>query len=85
MTRTSPRNPARSGVTRRSFAAGASAAGLLAGTAPFDIARSQSGPLKVGVLLPTSGAQASIGQYCMRGVDIAPPILKYLGLPILRS
>src|SRR6195256_3656083 len=83
MPRKSPSNPAHSGITRRRFAVAAGAAGLLAGTAPFNIARSQSGPLKVGVLLPTSGAQASIGQDCKRGVDIAPPIFKDLGLPDL--
>ena len=62
MTPNSPTNSAHRGVTRRSFAAGAGAAGLLAGTAPFSIVRAQSGPLKVGVLLPRSGAQAGIGQ-----------------------
>ena len=41
--------------------------------------------LKVGVLLPRSGAQAGIGQDCQRGVEIAPAILKDLGLPDLRS
>ncbi|MCB1544153.1 MAG: ABC transporter substrate-binding protein [Rhodoblastus sp.] len=41
------------------------------------------GPLKVGVLLPRSGVQAGIGQDCQRGVDIAAPILKSLGLPDL--
>jgi branched-chain amino acid transport system substrate-binding protein len=45
MTRKSPTNSARAGVTRRSFAAGAGAAGLLAGTAPFNIGRAQGGPL----------------------------------------
>jgi branched-chain amino acid transport system substrate-binding protein len=73
-----------SGITRRRFAAGAGAFGVLAGTAPFNNAvRAQSGPLKVGVLLPRSGAQASIGQDCQRGVEIAAPILKDLGLPDL--
>jgi branched-chain amino acid transport system substrate-binding protein len=72
----------RAGVTRRTFAA-AGAAGVLAAAAPFDIARSQSGPLKVGVLLPRSGAQASIGQDCQRGVEIASGLLKELGLPEL--
>src|SRR5437870_11204185 len=79
MTRTPPTNA----VTRRSLAAGAGAAGLLAATAPFNILRAQSGPLKVGVLLPRSGFQASIGQDCQRGVEIAPAILKGLGLPEL--
>src|SRR5713226_7996821 len=70
-------------VTRRCFAAGAGAAGLLAGTAPFDIARAQGSALKVGVLLPRSGVQASIGQDCQRGVEVAAPIFKELGLPEL--
>ena len=45
--------------------------------------RAQGAPLKVGVLLPRSGAQASIGQDCQRGVEIAPAIFKDLGLPEL--
>jgi branched-chain amino acid transport system substrate-binding protein len=81
MIRKSPMNRARAGITRRSFAAGASA--LLAGTAPLPIARAQGGALKVGVLLPRSGAQAGIGQDCQRGVEIAPAIFKELGLPEL--
>src|SRR5215831_14807046 len=81
MTRTSPANSAR--VTRRTFAAGAGAAGLLAARAPLDFARAQGGPLKVGVLLPRSGAQAGIGQDCQRGVEVAPAIFKELGLPEL--
>jgi branched-chain amino acid transport system substrate-binding protein len=64
-------------ITRRTFTAGA--LGLVAGTAPFNIARAQSGPLKVGVILPRSGYLAGIGQDCQRGVDIALPILKDLG------
>src|SRR3954470_20884161 len=71
------------GVTRRTFAAGAGAAAFVAGMAPFNIVRAQSGPLKVGVLLPRSGFQASIGQDCQRGVEIAPGLLKGLGLPEL--
>ena len=39
--------------------------------------------MKVGVILPRSGFEAGIGQDCQRGVDIAPPILKSLGLPEL--
>jgi len=70
-------------VTRRGFNAGLSAAGFTAGTAPFNIVRAQSVALKVGVLLPRSGVQAGIGQDCQRGVDIAPGILKELGLPAL--
>jgi len=79
-----PHAAPRSGITRRTFAAGAGAAGLLAGTAPFNIIRAQGAALKVGVLLPRSGAQAGIGQDCQRGVDIAAPILKSLGYPDLQ-
>src|SRR5262245_49111689 len=75
------RKSASARVTRRSFAVGVGAAGLVAGAAPFNILRAQSGPLKVGVLLPLSGAQASIGQDCYRGVEIAPGIFKDRSLP----
>jgi len=47
------------------------------------VVRAQGGPVKVGVLLPRSGAQAGIGQDCHRGVEIAPAIFKELGLPEL--
>jgi branched-chain amino acid transport system substrate-binding protein len=83
MTRRSPTSSVRAGVSRRGFTAGAGAAGLLAGTTPFSILRAESGPLKVGVLLPRSGAQAGIGQDCQRGVELAPAIFKDLGLPEL--
>jgi branched-chain amino acid transport system substrate-binding protein len=81
MKRQTQSNSAR--VTRRAFSAGLGAAGLVAGTAPFNIVRAQGGPLKVGVLLPRSGFEAGIGQDCQRGVDVAGPILKSLGLPEL--
>jgi branched-chain amino acid transport system substrate-binding protein len=71
-------------VSRRAFNAGVAASAIIAGTAPFNIIRAQSGPLKVGVLLPRSGAQAGIGQDCQRGVEIAPAILKSLNLPDLQ-
>ena len=71
-------------VSRRTFSAGLGAAGLLAGTAPFNIVRAQGAALKVGVLLPRSGYQAGIGQDCQRGVDITAGILKDLGLPSLQ-
>ena len=72
-------------ITRRRFLVrvGAGAAGWLAASAPFPIARAQGAPLQVGVLLPRSGFQAGIGQDCQRGVDIAAGILKELGLPEL--
>jgi branched-chain amino acid transport system substrate-binding protein len=81
MNRKSRSNSAR--LTRRAFAAGVGAAGLMAGIAPFNIVRAQGGPLKVGVLLPRSGLQAGIGQDCQRGVDIAGGVLKSMGLPDL--
>ena len=66
---------------RRSLLAGGAAnAAMLAAPA---IVRAQGGPLKVGVLLPRSGFEAGIGQDCQRGVDIAPALLKSLGLPEL--
>jgi branched-chain amino acid transport system substrate-binding protein len=71
-------------ITRRTFAAGMGATGLLAGTAPFNIIRAQGAPLKVGVLLPRSGVQAGIGQDCQRGVDITAGILRDLKLPALQ-
>ena len=67
-------------LTRRHLLAGTATA-LLA--AP-GIARAQGAALKVGVLLPRSGAQAGIGQDCFRGVELAGPILKDLGLPDLQ-
>jgi branched-chain amino acid transport system substrate-binding protein len=77
-----PKKSIRAGLTRRSFALGVGTAGVLAAS-PLQIVRAQGGALKVGVLLPRSGAQASIGQDCQRGVDIALPIFKELGLPEL--
>ena len=69
-------------VTRRTMSSGLGAAAL-AGFASFNIVRAQTAALKVGVLLPRSGVQAGIGQDCQRGVDIAPGILKELGLSAL--
>jgi branched-chain amino acid transport system substrate-binding protein len=66
---------------RRHLLAGAAA--TAATVAAPAILRAQGGPLKVGVLLPRSGFEAGIGQDCQRGVDIAPGILKSLGLPDL--
>ena len=80
----SPTGNAGPRMTRRTFAAGVGALGLVAGTAPFSIVRAAGGPLKVGVILPRSGYMAGIGQDCQRGVDIAAPILKSLGYPELQ-
>src|SRR6266480_2181480 len=79
----SPTKSARPGVTRRGFALGASATGVLTAS-PWHIVRAQTGALKVGVLLPRSGAQAGIGQDCFRGVELAGPLLKDIGLPDLQ-
>src|SRR3954449_2683806 len=73
----------RRGISRRSFTAGIGAVGLAAGSLPLRHAGAQAPALKVGVLLPRSGAQAGIGQDCQRGVEIAPAIFKEVGLPDL--
>jgi branched-chain amino acid transport system substrate-binding protein len=74
-------NSARLLPHRRHVLAGA-AATITTLAAPA-IVRAQSGPLKVGVILPRSGFEAGIGQDCQRGVDIAPGVLKELGMPEL--
>src|ERR1051326_3623103 len=74
---TSQKRPSR----RRVLAGAAAATSVFA--APAIVRAQGKGPLKVGMLLPRSGFEAAIGQDCQRGVDIAPPILKSLGLPDL--
>jgi branched-chain amino acid transport system substrate-binding protein len=68
-------------LSRRHLLKGSAAA--LATVAAPAIIRAQGSALNVGVLLPRSGFEAAIGQDCQRGADIAPPILKSLGLPDL--
>src|SRR5215216_6472767 len=68
-------------VNRRRLLAGAAAVTTM--IASPAIVRAQGAALKVGVLLPRSGAQAGIGQDCFRGVELANPIFKSLGLPEL--
>jgi branched-chain amino acid transport system substrate-binding protein len=68
-------------TNRRRLLAGAAA--TAATVAAPAILRAQGGPLKVGVILPRSGYEAGIGQDCQRGVDIAPGVLKALGMPEL--
>src|SRR6476661_5044334 len=68
-------------LNRRRLLAGAAAV-TTAMAAPA-IVRAQGGMLKVGVLLPRSGAQAGIGQDCFRGVELSNPIFKSIGLPEL--
>jgi branched-chain amino acid transport system substrate-binding protein len=65
---------------RRVLAGAAAAAATFAAPA---VLRAQGGALKVGVLLPRSGYEAGIGQDCQRGANIAPAILKSMGLPDL--
>jgi len=43
---------------------------------------SAASPLKVGLLLPLSGALAREGQSCKRGADVSTGVLAQLGLPI---
>ncbi|MEJ0077687.1 MAG: ABC transporter substrate-binding protein [Alphaproteobacteria bacterium] len=66
-------------LTRRHLLAGSAAVLAAPG-----IVRAQGAALKVGVLLPRSGVQAGIGQDCFRGVEVAGPILKDMGLPELQ-
>ncbi|WP_374303196.1 ABC transporter substrate-binding protein [Ferrovibrio sp.] len=68
-------------ITRRQFAASAAAgAAIVAGTAPFNIIRAQPKTLKIGSIHPRSGFQAQLGIACQRGIDIAPRVLKQLGI-----
>jgi branched-chain amino acid transport system substrate-binding protein len=79
---TSQKHPSR--PSRRRVLAGAAAAAATTTLAMPAIVRAQGkAPLEVGVLLPRSGFEAGIGQDCQRGVDIAAPVLKALGLPEL--
>ncbi len=75
--------PRRIKITRRRLLAGAAATSLAAPSIVRAQGTGARAPLKVGVLLPRSGFEASIGQDCQRGVEIAPGILKSLGLPEL--
>jgi branched-chain amino acid transport system substrate-binding protein len=68
-------------INRRALLSGAGA--TLVSVGPVSRAFAQAAPLKVGVLLPRSGAQAGIGQDCFRGVEVTGGILKDLGLPTL--
>ena len=66
-------------ISRRTFAAGASAA-VLTSALPLRRARA-AGKLKIGVILPLSGIQGQIGQDCKRGSDVAASVLKAHGYP----
>lgn len=69
-------------LNRRTVLAGSAAA--IAGAFSTTRSRAQSRALKVGVLLPTSGVQAVIGQDCMRAVDVGQSVLNDLGYPTLQ-
>jgi branched-chain amino acid transport system substrate-binding protein len=60
---------------RQLLAVAAAGATSLAAPAVVRAEAGDSGPLRVGVLLPRSGFEAGIGQDCQRGVDVAPAIL----------
>ena len=68
-------------ISRRTFVAGTSAAVVSASS--ISRALAQMPPLKVGMLLPTSGAQAGIGQDCQRVVELGQGLLKDLGYPAM--
>lgn len=68
-------------LTRRQFGkTAAAAAALTTGVAPFNIGRAQSRVLKIGSIHPRSGFQAQLGLACQRGIDLAPRVLKQLGI-----
>src|SRR6476646_12154549 len=62
-------------LTRRRF--GVAAGAMIGAPLPLRFASAQAAPadLKVALLLPTSGAQALIGQACRRGADVANEVL----------
>ena len=64
--------------SRRTILSGAAAS--LAAPA---IVRAQSAPVKVGVLLPTSGILAYSGQVAARGVQLAATVAKESGAPAI--
>jgi branched-chain amino acid transport system substrate-binding protein len=68
-------------INRREFGFGV-AGSLLTATASIPVARAQSEPLKLGVLLPRSGFQALIGQGCQRGFDVSVPVLREMGYAV---
>jgi len=68
-------------ISRRQFGkTAAAAATIVAGSAPFNIGRAQSNVLKIGSIHPRSGFQAQLGLACQRGIDIAPGVLKAMGM-----
>ncbi|MGO8866939.1 MAG: ABC transporter substrate-binding protein [Alphaproteobacteria bacterium] len=80
-----------SGPSRRSSGRALSRRGVLKGMTagaalaiaglPPRAARADAA-IKIGLLLPRSGYLAAPGQQCQRGADIAPGILKDMGMPV---
>lgn len=69
-------------LSRRSFTrtlVAASGAGVLGLPAPALVRAAESGPLRIGLLLPRSGYLAQAGQACQRAADLAPDLLAALG------
>ncbi len=65
-------------ISRRSVMTGAAAVTVFAPA----LRLSAAAPLKIGVLLPLSGALAREGQSCKRGADVSTGVLAQLGLPV---
>ena len=58
-------------------------AGEAATLTPFNIVRAQTKKLNIGVLLPKSGLQGLVGQFCQKGADLAAAVIKdFLGVDI---
>lgn len=75
----------RTTFTRRRFGqATLAGTALLGAPLPIRQALAQGGPanLKVGLLLPTSGLQAQIGQACRRGADVANEVFADMKMPV---
>ncbi|HZY54411.1 MAG TPA: hypothetical protein VFE73_14265, partial [Reyranella sp.] len=70
--------------TRRGFGRAAAGAALIGAPLPLRFASAQSAPanLKVGLILPMSGAQALIGQMCKHGADIANDVFADIKVPV---
>ncbi len=72
----------RTKLTRRTLGRAAAGAALLSAPLPLRYGFAQSpANLKVALLLPTSGAQALIGQACKRGADVANEVLADMKIP----
>ena len=73
------RNPA---LDRRTILKGAAAGAALSIT-PLRHVRAAGAPVKVGVLLPTSGVLAFLGQACRRGIDLGAKMMAQNGAPAM--